>query len=75
VYAAALMAFDRLLKHPNIMELIAWQVSPFMIIVTRFMRGGNLFHLIHNGNIEDAFPFVKILRDIVSVVANTRSVC
>lgn len=58
---------DRALRHPNIMELLAWSLEPYMVIVTKFMSGGNLFQLIHSGLIDNAIPFVKILRDIVCV--------
>lgn len=47
------------------MELLAWSLEPYMVIVTKFMSGGNLFQLIHSGTIDNAVPFVKILRDIV----------
>ena len=35
-------------------------------IVTKYMSGGNLFHLIHDNSFKNDLAFVKILRDIVN---------
>jgi len=57
------------LHHPNIMELVLASHCPLMCIVTKYMSGGNLFHLIHDNSFKNDLAFVKILRDIACAMS------
>jgi serine/threonine protein kinase len=57
------------LRHPHIMQLVACAGEPLMVIVTKYMSGGNLYQLIHSGTVSDDAVFVRIVADIASAMA------
>jgi serine/threonine protein kinase len=55
------------------MPLVAAATAPYMVIVTKFMSGGNLFHLIHSGTVSDDLVFLRIVADVASAMAYLHS--